>query len=123
MSALRTAVLALVESMEAVVSVARLPRDVAAPAPLVDSAGKVVQRLAATDRFVASRYEGRDVDAESVAAMCAAARRLDVAYRAYRTRASGSPPELDAAAAALEHELAKVTAAIGAPRMNGGDLS
>jgi hypothetical protein len=114
--ALRAAVFALVESMEAVVRVARWPRDEAAPEPLVDCAGKVVERLAAADRFLASRYEGRNIDAESVAAMCDAARKLDVAYRAYRTRANGSSGDVHAAAAALEQELATVTEAIGAPR-------
>ena len=115
-SALRAAVLALVESMDAVVRVARWPRDEAAPEPVVASARKVVERLSAADRFLASRYDGRNVDAASVAVMCDAARKLDVAYRAYRARADGSPRDVHAAAAALEQQLQIVTEAIGAPR-------
>jgi hypothetical protein len=113
--ALRAAVLALVESMEAVVRVARWPAGETVPEPLVASARAVVERLAAADRFLASRYDGRNVDAASVAAMCDGARKLDVAYRAYRARANGSPRDVHAAALALEQELATVTEAIGAP--------
>ena len=108
--AFRSAALALIESLEAVVRLSRWTGDDAAPEPLVASASKIVERLGAADRFVSSRYDGPQADAARVAAMCEAMKKLDVAYRAYRAKAEGSPEDAREAAATLEYEVAAVDA-------------
>jgi hypothetical protein len=104
----RNAASALVESLEAVVRLSRWSGDEAAPEPLVSAAGKVVERLGAADRLVTSRYEGPQADVARVTAMCDAMKRLDVAYRAFRKKADGSPHDAREAATVLEHEVAAI---------------
>jgi hypothetical protein len=106
----RSAAMALVESLDAVVRLSRWTGADAAPEPLVSSAAKIVERLGAADRLVGSRYDGPKADADRVAAMCEAMKRLDVAYRAYRQKAEGSGADATAAAVALECEVAAVDA-------------
>ncbi len=110
----RSAVDALIESLEAVIRLSRWTNDEAAPEPLVTSAGLVVERLGVADRLAASRFDGPQPDAGRVAAMCAAMKRLDVAYRAFRRDAEASPEAARDAAAALEVEIAATSAGAGA---------
>lgn len=108
--AFRSATVALVESLEAVVRVTRWSDAEAAPEPLLSAAGKIVERLGAADRLVTSRYDGPPADAARVAAMCEAMKRLDAAYRAFRKKAEGSQANAREAAAALEHEVGALDA-------------
>jgi hypothetical protein len=104
----RSATEALVESLEAVVRLSRWGGDEAAPESLVSAAEKVSERLGTADRLVTSGYDGPKADVVRVTAMCDAMKRLDVAYRAYRTKAEGSPADAREAADALEHEVGEV---------------
>lgn len=98
----RSATFALIESLDAVVRLARWREDDAAPEPLRAAAGKTVERLAAANRLSGGKFIGNVADAARVTKMCAAMKQLDAAYVTYRKGATSSP---EAAAAALELEL------------------
>jgi len=100
----RTATFALIESLDAVVRLSRVPSGDVAPEPLRDAAGKIVERLTAANRLASGKFNGNPAEVARVAKMCAAMKQLDTAYVAYR-RGASSPD----AASALEHELAAST--------------
>jgi len=101
----RTATFALIESLDAVVRVSRSQDDVV-PDPLRDAAAKVVERLAAANRLASGKFAGKAEDAERVTKLCAAMKKLDAAYVAYRRGAASAP---EAATTALELEVGVAT--------------
>ncbi len=107
----KTALDALVESLDAQVRVARWS-DTAEPPPepLRIAASKLTERLGAADRLASGTFVGSPVDTTRVNAICATMKRLDVAYVAYRKRLEGKPEQLGDAASALELDIAEATA-------------
>jgi hypothetical protein len=98
----RTATFALIESLDAVVRLARWRETESTPEPLRVAAGKLIERLSATNRLAGGTFNGTTADTTRVTKMCATMKRLDAAYVTYRKEAVASP---DAAAAALELEV------------------
>lgn len=109
----RTATVALIESLDAVVRLSRWSADDVVPEPLRDAAAKIVERLSAANRLAGGKFNGKAEDAARVTKMCDAMKKLDAAYVAYRKAAPSAP---DAATTALELEVAASThlAAVGA---------
>ncbi len=101
----RSAVDALIESLDAVIRLSRWTEAEPAPDPLVTSASKLVERLGAADRLVSSRFVGPPTDTSKVATMCAAMKRLDAAYRTYRQQTETFPDRAADATAVLEAEV------------------
>lgn len=99
----RNAVESLVESLDAIVRLSRWTGDDPRPEALVAAAAKVQERLGATDRLAATRYNGPPADVAKVTLMCDVMKRLDAAFLTYRrNRDSGR------AANALEAEVSAV---------------
>lgn len=109
-AAFRTALTALVESLDATVRVARWPGPEAIPAPLEKSASKLLDRLGSANRFAADRYLGSPPVVVHMSAMSAATKVLDAAYIEYRRHLAGPIEELARAAMALDHEIDAVKA-------------
>jgi hypothetical protein len=109
----RTTIDAVLESLQAVVRLARWTGTEAKPESLVASASKLLERLGTADRLSVARFTGRDADVAKVGAMCAAMKRLDAAYVAYMqsTRTQSDPKS---AADTLESEIAATAATSGA---------
>ena len=112
----RTAIEGLIESLEAVVRIARWDGDDAPPEPLVASAAKLVERLGVADRLSTAKFHGPAADVNVVTAMCKAMKRLDEAFRAYRQQTELSQDRVAEAIAQLEIELGAVNAGAGAWR-------
>jgi len=102
----RTATSALIESLDAVVRLSRWSANDVVPDPLRDAAAKVVERLGAANRLSGGKFTGKTDDTERVTKMCAAMKKLDAAYVAYRKGAASMP---EAAATALELEVGAAT--------------
>jgi hypothetical protein len=107
----RLAVEGLIESLDATVRVARWNDAEAKPAPLLASAGKLVERLGTASRLAAGKFHGTAAEVSRVDAMCAVLKRLDAAYAVYRrdleASERGTPSGADRdITAALETELA-----------------
>ena len=103
---------ALVESLSALVRVARWSDAVESPPePLRVAVSKLSERLGTADRLASGTFVGTPTDATRVNAMCATMKRLDVAYVAYRKRLEGKPEQTGDAASALELDIAEATAA------------
>jgi hypothetical protein len=103
----RGAIDALVESLDALVRVSRWTEADPPPDPLRVAASKLVDRLGAANRLSSGTFLGSPADANKVTAMCAAMKRLDGAYVAYRKRVASAPEQVVDAAAALELEIAE----------------
>ena len=109
-AAFRKALTGLMESLDATVRVARWPGPEAIPAPLEDSASKLLDRLGSANRFAADRYLGSAPVVTCMSAMSAATKDLDAAYVEYQRHLAGSSEELARAAMALDHEIDAVKA-------------
>lgn len=109
-AAFRKALTALLESLDATVRVARWSGPEAIPAPLEDSAKKLLDHLGSANRFAADRYLGSPPVVACMTAMSAATKALDAAYVEYRRHLDGSSEELDRAAMALDQEIDAVKA-------------
>ena len=103
----RKALDGLIESLEATIRVTGWSGDESVPEPLKESASRLVARLGTADRLASDTFSGSATDTARVSAMCAAMRRLDAAYVAYRQKLS-NPAERSAAALALDSELEEV---------------
>ena len=107
----RTALDGIVESLEAVVTIARWEDPAQAiPSELRESAEKLVQRLGAANRLSTDTFVGAAHDVAKLVAIRAAMKRLDGAYLTYRQQGDsrGGP---GSAATLLESELGEVKAA------------
>jgi hypothetical protein len=104
----RAAVEGLMESLEAYVRVSRWKDAGKPPEPLATAAAKLVDRLGAADRLSSGTFVGTATDANKVTAMCAAMKRLDAAYVAYRQRLEWTPDQETIACATLEAEIGEV---------------
>ena len=109
-AAFRKALTSLVESLDATVRVARWPAPEEIPAPLENSAAKLIDNLGSANRFAADRYSGAPPVVECLTAMSTATKVLDAAYVEYRRHLSGSNEDQLRAAMALEHEIGAVKA-------------
>jgi hypothetical protein len=106
----RSALEALIESLDATVRIVRWSDAEAIPDPLQQSAGQIVDRLGTANRLASSKFAGSQSLADVMATMSAAVRRLDAAYVAYRARLDVAPAERDDAANALDREIGEVRA-------------
>ena len=111
-AAFRKALNSLVESLDATVRVARWPAQEPIPAPLQNSAAKLLDHLGCANRFAADRYLGPPPVVVCMTAMSAATNVLDAAYVEYRRHlaASNADDVRAAAAMALDHEIDAVKA-------------
>lgn len=109
-AAFRKTLNGLVESLDATVRVARWPGPEPVPAPLQDSASKLLDRLGSANRMAADRYQGPPPVVVCMTAMSTATKSLDAAYVEYRRHLSGSSADLDKAAMELDHEIDAVKA-------------
>ena len=109
-AAFRKALTGLLESLDATVRIARWSGPEAIPAPLENSASKLLDHLGSANRFAADRYLGSPPVVACMTAMSVATKALDGAYVEYRRRIEGQTGELDQAAMALDHEIDGVKA-------------
>ena len=103
--ALRRALDALLESLEATLRVRGWVGSDEIPEPLRNKAGRLVERLGAADRLSAFTPRSSALDAERVQAMSAAIRRLDAAYIAFRQAVERAPASVESALASLREEI------------------
>jgi hypothetical protein len=104
-AAFRRALTSLMESLDATVRVARWSGSDPIPAPLEQSAAKLLDHLGSANRFAADRYLGSPPVVLCMTAMSSATKVLDAAYVEYRRHLSGSSEERERAAMALDHEI------------------
>ncbi len=104
------AIESLIESLDALVRVARWSGAEPPPEPLRSAVAKLVDRLGTAGRLSSGSFAGTPTDSNKVNAMCAAMKKLDVAYVAYRKRIESTPEQIVDAAAALEVEIGEATA-------------
>jgi hypothetical protein len=108
----RAALDGLLESLEALVRVARWSDATEAPPePLRAAASKLTERLGVADRLTSSSFVGTPDDTVKVNSMCATMKRLDGAYVAYRKRVESEPGDTRGATTALESDIAEAVAA------------
>jgi hypothetical protein len=112
----RTATQGLIESLDAVVRLARWVDADPPPEPLVSAAEKLVDRLGTADRLSSGKFNGSTGDNNKVAAMCLAMKRLDAAYVAYRRELVAQPTRTSDAVTALEVEIGATTAGLAQAR-------
>lgn len=111
----RTALDGLIESLDALVRVARWADAVEAPPePLRVAVSKLTERLGTADRLASGTFVGTQIDTSKVNAMCATMKRLDGAYVAYRKRLEGKPEQTGDAASALETDIAEAVSVASA---------
>jgi len=105
----RSALAALVESLEAVVRIARWddPAE-AAPEALRTDASKLLDRLGTANRLVTDTFAGSATDAAKVNVIRGAMKRLDSAYVVYRQQGIAPSVGGNNAAMLLEMEIAEV---------------
>jgi hypothetical protein len=103
--ALRRALDALLESLEATLRVKSWAGSDEIPEPLRKAAERLVERLGAADRLSAFTPRSTAQDAERVQAMSAAIRRLDAAYVSFRQKVERAPTSTEAAVASLREEI------------------
>jgi hypothetical protein len=108
--AFRNVLNSLVESLDATVRVARWSGPEAIPAPLKNSAAKLLDHLGSANRFAGDRYSGAPPVVACMTAMSAATKVLDGAYVEYRRHLEKPKAELDLAATALDLEIDGVKA-------------
>lgn len=106
----RVALESLTESLEALVRITRWTDADTPPEPLRSAMAKLSERLGSADRLASGVFVGTPADASKVKAMCAAMRKLDGAYVAFRKRVDAHPDDAMTAAGALESELAEAVA-------------
>jgi len=105
----RSALDALVESLEALIRVARWGDLELPPEPLRTAVAKLAERLAIADRLVSGTFVGTALDKSKVTAMCATMKQLDVAYVLYRKRIDAAPEQIPHAVSDLEAEIEEAT--------------
>ena len=111
----RGALEALLESLDAIVRIARWQEQgEAIPDPLKKSAALLLDRLGSATRLASGRFVGAPAVVASSDAIRSAIQELDVAYVAYRKHSEGTPAERDEAAIALDAEVGRVK--MDAPR-------
>src|SRR6185312_4052198 len=103
--ALRRALDALLESLEATMRVKGWAGSDEIPDPLRNTAARLVERLGTADRLSAFTPRSSALDAERVQAMTAAIKRLDAAYVAFRQAVERTPASLESALASLREEI------------------
>lgn len=101
----------LVESLEALVRVARWGDAEVPPEPLSTAVTELGARLAAADRLSSGTFVGSELDKQQVSAMCDTMKQLDLAYVAYQQRIDKAPEQRSTAVAALEADIAAATGA------------
>lgn len=103
--ALRRALDALLESLEATLRVKSWTGADQVPEPLRNAAGRLVERLGTADKAAAFTPNSSPLDAERVHAMGAAVKRLDAAYVAFHQAMERAPESAAAAMSALREEI------------------
>lgn len=109
----RSAVDDLVESLQAVIRLARWDGAEPEPEPLVAAAARLQDRLGAAGRLATTRFQGPAREVTKVEGICKALGTLDAAYLAFRRQMQASPagsPAREEALATLEAEIAAATA-------------
>jgi hypothetical protein len=103
--ALRRALDALLESLEATLRVQSWTGVDEIPDPLRNMAKRLVERLGTAERLSAFTPRSSALDAERVQAMSVAIRRLDAAYVAFRQAVERAPANAESALAVLREEV------------------
>jgi hypothetical protein len=103
--ALRRALDALLESLEATLRVKSWAGSDDIPEPLRNAAGRLIERFGAADRMSGFTPRSTALEAARVQAMSAAIRRLDVAYVAFRQALERAPARAESALSSLRHEI------------------
>jgi len=109
----RTTLNSVIESLDAMLTVARWTGEETIPEPLKATASHLATRMGAADRLTSARFAGSTKDAVRVSEMVASMRRLDAAYVAFCRQSARTPVARDFAASALAAEIdgARATAA------------
>jgi hypothetical protein len=108
-AAYRSALESLMTSMDAAVRIARWTEAPdAIPAPLQKAASALDERLAAATKLAESKVVGAPQVTARINAMSECIRRLDEAYKAYRTEITDAPGTDAEAALALDAAIADV---------------
>ena len=108
-AAYRSALESLMTSMDAAVRIARWTEAPdAIPAPLQKAASALDDRLAAANKLAESKVVGAPQVTARINAMSECIRRLDAAYKAYRTEITDAPGTDAEAALALDAAIADV---------------
>ena len=100
----------LIESLDATLRLKRWDSAEDVPAPLAESASRLVSALGTADRLASGTFSGSAADTARVNAMLGAMRRLDAAYVAYRRQLDVTPANGETAASALNAEIDEVKA-------------
>jgi hypothetical protein len=108
-AAFRTALESLMTAMDATVRIARWTEAPdAIPAPLQKAASQIEERLAAANTLAQSKVVGAPQVTARINAMSECIRRLDEAYKAYRTEIADAPAAVAEAALTLDAAIADV---------------
>ena len=105
----RTALESLMSAMDATVRIARWTEaPEAIPVPLQKAATQIEERLAAATKLAETKVVGAPQVTARINAMSECIRRLDEAYKAYRTEITAAPGTDAEAALALDAAIAEV---------------
>jgi hypothetical protein len=108
-AAFRTALEQLMSAMDATVRIARWTEaPEAIPAPLQKAASQIDERLAAAVKLADTKVVGAPQVTARINAMSECIRRLDEAFKAYRTEVDAAPGTEAEAALALDAAIAEV---------------
>ena len=95
----------VIESLDAMLRVARWTGEETIPEPLKATASHLATRMGAADRLASARFSGTAKDAVRVNEIVATMRRLDAAYVAFCRQSARTPVARDFAASALAAEI------------------
>ena len=108
-AAFRTALESLMTAMDATVRIARWTEaPEAIPAPLQKAASQIDERLTAATKLAETKVVGAPQVTARINAMSECIRRLDEAFKAYRTETKEAPGTEAEAALALDAAIAEV---------------
>ena len=107
---LRSALEALLESLDAQLRTSTWPGAEAIPEPLQKASALLLDRLGTANRLASGKFTGPSLVMSALDSICTAIRRLDAAFVEYRRSTSGPEAQREAGAAALRSELEAVRA-------------
>lgn len=107
-AAIRNALEALIESIDATTRIARWDSTDPVPASLGQSAAKLESNLVAAERLAQGNISGTPAVTAHLMTMSAAIRRLSLAYEQFKTRCTEHPEEKAEALQALDFEVDEV---------------
>ncbi len=105
---LRTALEALLESLDATLRTSSWPGSEVVPEPLKLASAALLDRLGTANRLAHGKFTGPSIVVAALDAICSGIRRLDASFVEYRKSMTGNAEQKEAGASSLRLEIESV---------------